>query len=297
MDGCGTELSAVSYQIFPDTKTGDQDENTAENGGEEDDKNDDGTDTWRGCSAKPTRKMDENTFTDYYEAMQTCQRSIPAWLQIMKHYANGTGLFQAHDVSKSHGIFTTLMNNNTDVLVKNRDEGKLPPWYHEIDRFLTENGVVGPASHRSFMKFFANIEHWLFRAFADHATLKGYALSSQWPWNLLAFMKRFAGYRWLEDLDFQFIEYVFPTFIWLAYGNGNVSKATIEYLVENWCGTMNSKTLSLEARHMLATHELNRRTGPLNDEDNIVNSGAVLLTHPMVMENQALLSKKNCRRL
>jgi len=58
-------------------------------------------------------------------------------LEVVKLFAKGTSLWQAHDVGKSHPIFKSFVNNDTDVILTSQTQ-LLPTKYKELWIFLND---------------------------------------------------------------------------------------------------------------------------------------------------------------
>lgn len=85
-------------------------------------------------------ESDADSYGRLIDVVSENEDAFPEWLILLKHYVNGTGLFQSHDVSKSHGTFRTLANNNTHILVEHRDEGLTPMFMNLVDQTLQQGG-------------------------------------------------------------------------------------------------------------------------------------------------------------
>ena len=219
--------------------------------------------------------------------------TLPRWLIIFKHYANGTALYQAHDAARSHQTFKQVSSNNTHVLVTGRDEPILPPYYETVSETLLDGGVSG-ASHRTYMKFFASLECNLKHAFSYVILNPGYVRSSTSPFNLEAFLKLYSGYRELTMEDRRVINENFPILVDIAQATGTVTREQVETVMHDWCHGVDVRTASREARYMLAIAEL--ENAPVTAQTNIANQGSVILTNPAFKEQQKEKVKKRLQQ-
>lgn len=140
------------------------------------------------------------------------------------------------------------------------------------------------------MKFFSNCERWLDHAFGWVILQKGWRLSGQWPWNLRSFLERFSGFQFLTEEDFAVISSVFGQLVLIPHATGTLHESSVRSFLCDWIKNVQVKSLSLEARYLLASDEIAK--GPIEDK-NIQNFGTVILTHRVMKEKM----KEDSRRV
>ena len=118
-------------------------------------------------------------------------------------------------------------------------------------------------------KFFANIENWMSHAFSVSILQKGWIKSGQWPWSLEVLLSRWSGHASLTRADYEYINSVMPTLVYIAFANGTVTTEKVEEVMHDWCAQTNSKHISAEGRLQLALEEIKK--GPMTEDANVTN--------------------------
>ena len=94
-------------------------------------------------------------------------------LTVLKLFALGTALWQAHDAGKSHPIYRKCMQDDYGVIMDNQD-ALLPRNYKEIYQFL-EDCKMPPSTLRTIWKHCINCEKWFDEAYSPSQLASAYA--------------------------------------------------------------------------------------------------------------------------
>ena len=188
--------------------------------------------------------------------------------------------------------------NNTNVLVRNRDEQLVPLYYNTVADTLEEANITG-AHHRTYMKFFASAEINAKHALSWLIQHKGWALTAQYTWSLEAFFKRYSGYKFLTEEDRRYINTVSPELVTVARATGTLTKTQVETLMNDCCQSKDKEATCLAARYLLALEELEKPA--VTAQTNIQNQGTVILSHPDFQREQhekmkTILEAKEAKR-
>jgi len=114
----------------------------------------------------------------------------------VKHHRQGTGVFQAHDLSKCHPGYRKETNNEYKVIQEGAGESDLPLSATALWDWLEQKSMV-PSVTRTIWKHMINQPNILAKSFASDTLRAGYKNAGVWPLDLRPFLER-CGTFWQE---------------------------------------------------------------------------------------------------
>jgi hypothetical protein len=179
---------------------------------------------------------------------------LPANLRAYKHWNAGTMLFQQHDSCRGHSGFKSNVKTEKDILVEG-EEVKLPHYMPAVHQILVKTKFKAPL-YRTVYKMMANIEVWALSSMNKHNLDVGYKITGWVPWNLFAFLQRWAGWKSLTESDLQKIADVFPALEAVADLHGVIHKEFAVEILGDFLREVQKEGLSRLALAHLAAQEL-----------------------------------------
>ena len=196
-------------------------------------------------------------------------------LEVVKLFAKGTSLFQAHDVGKSHVVYKQSTKNDKNVILTTQLE-LLPDNYKELWLFLKSCNMPPPTC-RTIWKHMINCLRWLPDAFSQTKLKSAYEHCGLCPVNFLNFIQRMPAWgKSVKAEDLEHLQTKLPALINLGrVQNGLLCSDVLKEVGSEWL-------LDWETEHMnpIARRELiNARLHYTPDEKSPLNrQGTVLLT-------------------
>ena len=129
---------------------------------------------------------------------------------MVKLFAKATGIFQAHDVGKSHPKFKAHVKNQAFAIVTSATE-LLPENYLLLWRFLGDDCHLKVESRRTVWYHMINSVTRLDDAFSPRILKAAYERCGLWPNNFRKFMQRMPGWsKQATEEDTKFLENKLP---------------------------------------------------------------------------------------
>jgi hypothetical protein len=213
-------------------------------------------------------------------------------LEVVKLFAKGTAIFQAHDVGKSHPQFKDCMANDYRVIVTT-DASLLPQTHFHLWTFLGAC-QMDLATKRTMYKHMINCSHWLAKAFSRDQMRSAYSKCGLFPVNFCSFMQRMPAWKTVSEADILHVEGKIPDLVLLGMKQGAVlCSDVLEAVGPEWLMIWETKHLSAQAREELVRERLSYtpdQTSPLNRQ------GTVILTNANAKQLRKVAAETKSRK-
>jgi hypothetical protein len=120
-------------------------------------------------------------------------------LEVVKLFAKGASLYQAHDVGKSNPMYKGFVKNDTDD-VRLTQTQLLPENFESLWTFLEECNMK-KSTKRTIWKHMINCVRWLPNAFPKKLLKSAYDGCGLWPIDFLKFIQRMPAWEGLHRDD------------------------------------------------------------------------------------------------
>jgi hypothetical protein len=193
-------------------------------------------------------------------------------LEVVKLFAKGTAIFQAHDVGKSHPTFNACVAND-DKVILTTEAALLPSTHSELWTFL-DTCNMDPPTKRTIYKHMVNANYWLGKAFSRYQMRSAYKKCGLFPLNFRTFMQRMPAWKDITEEDILHVESKLPELILLGMKQGAILCSDVLKAVgPEWLLIWETNSLSPQAREALVQERLSYtpdETSPLNRQGTII---------------------------
>jgi hypothetical protein len=193
-------------------------------------------------------------------------------LEVVKLFAKGASIFQAHGVGKSHSTFNACVAND-DKVILTTESALLPSTHSELWTFL-DTCNMDPPTKRTIYKHMVNANYWLGKAFSRYQMRSAYKKCGLFPLNFRTFMQRMPAWKDITEKDILHMESKLPELILLGMKQGAVLCSDVLKAVgPKWLLIWETNSLSPQAREALVQERLSYtpdETSPLNRQGTII---------------------------
>jgi len=205
-------------------------------------------------------------------------------LTVLKHHAQGTGIWLPHDVAKCHGLFRKALVNAALTLCKG-EEFLLPATHDSLWNWF-KSLKLDPSLCRSLYKYAVNLPIVIEHSFTMKVLQVGFRDSGVSPLIFRDFLQRCPQFqKTIRESDLKHMESCFPSILDIIRSKGEIlPHELLNVLGIGWALQLEASTLCSDARKALLQHRVSftvTSTTPLNQR------GTVILTSTHQKEQRA----------